>query len=430
MPRELVTIQVGQAGNQIGCRFWELALREHAQYNPKGLFDESLSSFFRNVDTRYEPFRNLQVGDGSGSIRALKARSVIVDMECGVINEMLKGPLGDVLDNNAFISDVSGAGNNWAHGNHFYGPKYRESILEKVRIQVEACESLQSFLLLHSIGGGTGSGVGTYILEQLADEYPGTFRFTTSVFPSEDDDVVTSPYNALLSLSKLVEFADCVLPIENQSLMEVAMRVEGGRGGAGGASVPTPGVMQEPGKGKPYDAMNGIAANMLLNMTSSVRFEGSLNVDLNDITMNLVPFPHMHFLISSMSPFSAPKDVAKLTAPRTLDQIFSEVFSREHQLIRADPRHSTYLACGLMMRGSATISDINRNIQRIRPSLRMAHWNQEGFKLGICSKPPVGVPNALLCLANNCAITSTFGSMRDRFAKLFKRKVYTHHYEV
>lgn len=58
-------------------------------------------------------------------------------------------------------------------------------------------------------------------------------------------------------------------------------------------------------------------------------------------------------------------------------QIFGEVFSREHQLIRADPRRHTYLACGLLMRGSATISDINRNIAKIRPSLKMAHWNTE-----------------------------------------------------
>ncbi|GFH22414.1 uncharacterized protein HaLaN_19877, partial [Haematococcus lacustris] len=54
------------------------------------------------------------------------ARSVIVDMECGVINEMLKGPLGDVLDTQQLISDVSGAGNNWAHGNHCYGPQYHD----------------------------------------------------------------------------------------------------------------------------------------------------------------------------------------------------------------------------------------------------------------------------------------------------------------
>ncbi|GFH25084.1 uncharacterized protein HaLaN_22990 [Haematococcus lacustris] len=176
--------------------------------------------------------------------------------------------------------------------------------------------------------------------------------------------------------------------------------------------------------------MNGIAATMLLNMTSSMRFEGSLNVDLNDITMNLVPFPQMHFLISSMSPLCAPKDLAKLAAPRTVDQIFTDVFSREHQLIRADPRHGTYLACGLLMRGaSANISDINRNVARIRPSLQMAHWNSDGFKLGICSVPPVGLPNALLCLANNSAITATFRAMKERFEKLYKRRVYTHHYE-
>ena len=31
MPRELITLQVGQCGNQIGWRFWDLALREHAK---------------------------------------------------------------------------------------------------------------------------------------------------------------------------------------------------------------------------------------------------------------------------------------------------------------------------------------------------------------------------------------------------------------
>jgi tubulin epsilon len=41
--RELITVQVGQAGNQIGARFWELALKEHAAYNTSGLFDEAIS---------------------------------------------------------------------------------------------------------------------------------------------------------------------------------------------------------------------------------------------------------------------------------------------------------------------------------------------------------------------------------------------------
>jgi len=43
---------------------------------------------------------------------------------------------------------------------------------------------------------------------------------------------------------------------------------------------------------------------VLLNffVKSSMRFEGILNLDLNEITMNLVPYPELHFLMSSIVP--------------------------------------------------------------------------------------------------------------------------------
>ncbi len=50
MPRELITVQVGQCGNQIGMRFWDLALREHSKYS--NIYDDALSSFFRNVSSK------------------------------------------------------------------------------------------------------------------------------------------------------------------------------------------------------------------------------------------------------------------------------------------------------------------------------------------------------------------------------------------
>jgi hypothetical protein len=71
-----------------------------------------------------------------------------------------------------------------------------------------------------------------------------------------------------------------------------------------------------------FAGMNGIAASMLLNLTSSVRFAGPLNVDLNEITVNLVPYPRLHFLVPSMSPLAVPKDVAKMVSgPRAIDQV-------------------------------------------------------------------------------------------------------------
>jgi tubulin epsilon len=55
-------------------------------------------------------------------------------------------------------------------------------------------------------------------------------------------------------------------------------------------------------KSRHYEKENSIVANVINNLTCSMRFEGDLNVDLNDITMNLVPFPKMHFLLSSLAP--------------------------------------------------------------------------------------------------------------------------------
>ena len=53
---------------------------------------------------------------------------------------------------------------------------------------------------------------------------------------------------------------------------------------------------------KSYDRENSIIAHLLNNLTCSMRFEGPLNVDLNEIAMNLVPYPNLHFLLSSLTP--------------------------------------------------------------------------------------------------------------------------------
>ncbi|XP_034053294.1 tubulin epsilon chain isoform X3 [Gymnodraco acuticeps] len=351
-----VVVQVGQCGNQVGCRFWDLALREHAHVNKKGLYDEALSSFFRNVDSSKCDGEAHFVG---GRIQHLKARAVLVDMEEGVVNEILQGPLREMFDSTQLLTDVSGSGNNWAVGHMTYGSAYREQIVDKLRKAAEHCDCLQCFFLIHSMGGGTGSGLGTKVLSLLEEEFPEVCRIVTSIYPSAEDDVVTSPYNSILAMRELTEHADCVLPVENQSLVDIVKKIKhmshsgkpgtvirresaiiSGQGGLIGAE-------------KPFDAMNNIVANLLLNITSSARFEGSLNMDLNEIAMNLVPFPGLHYLVPSLTPLYTLADVS--VPSRRLDQMFSDAFSKEHQLIRADPKHSLYLACALMTEAFAAI---------------------------------------------------------------------------
>lgn len=513
MPREVLTIQVGQCGNQIGCRFWDLVLREHAHVSKTSVFDSALSSFFRNVDTRYSDPLDISVGDGRNPIRTLKARSILVDMEEGVVNSLLSGPLADIFDARQRITDVSGSGNNWAHGHHLYGPMYRDSIEEKVRQGVEHCESLQCFLLLHSLGGGTGSGLGTFILQSLEDLYPEVFRFVSCVCPSKDDDVITSPYNTTLALRALIDSAHCVLPVSNDALVSVCNNItahDAGRdvrsslidlpqderkrrsfvGGVGSSAASTPtrppsaklvtpllrgreiprgadgkprqrrithsappgrqaeppqaddrpahdrptsraraqpqGAFVDPGAEKPFDRMNSLVAHLLNNLTSSMRFEGSLNLDLNEITMNLVPFPRMHFLLSSMSPLYCGKDPRLVS--RGFNQMFSDVLSHGHQLMNVDPRGSTYMAMAFLVRGSASIADVHRNVAKVRKNIRMLPFNDDAFKLGLCAVPPRGLPYSVLGLANSCAAHHMFSQTLRDFGRLYSRKAHVHHY--
>ena len=225
MPREIITLQVGQCGNQIGCRFWELALREHSTKSKrKALYDESMSTFFRNTDGKgrffffIHQFHHISIththththnqhtlhththththtthisiithththtintisithththtpihtdrdmassssSSSSSKINQLRARAVLIDMEEGVVNRVMRSPLGELFRGDTqSITAPSGAGNNWAYGHMVCGPDFDEEIFEKIRRQAESCDSLQSFFIHHSLGGGT-----------------------------------------------------------------------------------------------------------------------------------------------------------------------------------------------------------------------------------------------------------------------------------
>lgn len=184
-----------------------------------------------------------------------------------MLSSVMSGSLRELFDEQELIKGVSGAGNNFAHGHFGYGPQYKDTVLESVRRAAEVCDSLQGFFLFHSLGGGTGSGMGTYVLSLLEDAYPDVYRFAVSVFPSGEDDVVTSPYNSAFAACELREHADCVFPIENQALLEMSKSLH-----------PIKRISSPPNVSanspKPFDEMNSLAAQMVANLTSCSRFPG------------------------------------------------------------------------------------------------------------------------------------------------------------
>lgn len=98
-------------------------------------------------------------------------------MEDSVVARFKSGKFKDLYDKKNFITHYPGSGNNWAEGYHAHGPKFKQKILKSLQYNIEHCDNLHGFLLLFSMGGGTGSGLGTYILKLLADYYPNIERF-------------------------------------------------------------------------------------------------------------------------------------------------------------------------------------------------------------------------------------------------------------
>ena len=172
MVREMVMVQVGQCGNQIGRRFW-LELVQEAASQVQGGFDAAMSALFRNVDARYEPAIELDVGS---LLASLRARAILVDTEEGVVSETRRHPiLGDLFEETQVITDVGGAGNNSA-SDASYGPKLQLGLEATLRKAVEACDSPQVFSLIYSVGWCWIWSRVINVLELFRDMYPDLCR--------------------------------------------------------------------------------------------------------------------------------------------------------------------------------------------------------------------------------------------------------------
>lgn len=84
---------------------------------------------------------------------------------------------------------------------------------------------VSGFQVCHSLGGGTGSGMGTLLISKIREEYPDRMMMTFSVFPSPKvSDTVVEPYNATLSVHQLVENADECMVLDNEALYDICFR--------------------------------------------------------------------------------------------------------------------------------------------------------------------------------------------------------------
>ncbi|ORX39445.1 tubulin beta chain [Kockovaella imperatae] len=399
MGREIVSVSVGQAGNQIAQAFWLNILEEHG-LDKNGKYTGNDQQQLDKVDVYFTEASN----------RKWVPRSIQIDLEPAVLDTIKAGPLSNLFRPDTFVHGESGAGNNWAKGYYTEGAELVDPVLDVLRAQAEAADSLQGFQVLHSLGGGTGSGLGSLLLGKIREEYPDRMLATFSVFPAPSvSETVVEPYNAVLSTNNLVENSDITCCIDNEALYAICN---------------TELKLKEP----QYKDLNQLIAKVMAGFTTTLRFPGVLNSDLRKLAVNMVPFPRLHFFTAGYAPLVA-SHTKSFTSSRVHD-LTSAIFQKKSLLAAIDPAMGKYLTVSVAYRGKLSMRDLENAVYEYqnKNSTLFVPWIPNSSLTTLCTVPPRDQPAAATLVANTTAIAEVFKRSHAQFRSLFKRRAYTHWY--
>merc|ERR1719380_200126 len=187
--------------------------------------------------------------------------------------------------------------------------------------------------------GGTGSGLGCLMMERLSVDYgrKSKISFTVWACPQVATAVV-EPYNTVLCVHSLLEHTDVTNQVDNEALYDICRR---------NLDIERP----------TYTNLNRLLAQVISSLTASLRFDGALNVDITEFQTNLVPYPRIHFMLTSYAPIiSAEKAYHEQLS---VAEITNSVFEPAAMMVKCDPRHGKYMACCMMYRGDVVPKDVN-----------------------------------------------------------------------
>jgi len=407
--RECLSIHIGQAGCQIGNSCWELYCLEHGiqpdgqmpSDNTKGGGDDSFNTFFS------------ETGAGKHVPRA-----VFIDLEPTVVDEVRTGTYRQLFHPEQLISGKEDAANNYARGHYTVGKEMVEQCLGRIRKLADQCTGLQGFLLFHSFGGGTGSGFTSLLMERLSVDYGKKSKLEFAIYPAPQiSTAMVEPYNSILTTHTTLEHSDCAFMVDNEAVYDICRR---------NLDIEMPS----------YTNLNRLMGQIVSSITASLRFDGALNVDLTEFQTNLVPYPRIHFPLTTYAPvISAEKACHEQL---TVGEITNTCFEPDNQMVKCDPRHGKYMACCLLFRGDVVPKDVNAAIATIKTkrTIQFVDWCPTGFKVGINYQPPTVVPGgdlakvqrAVCMLSNTTAIAEAWARLDHKFDLMYAKRAFVHWY--
>ncbi|CAG7836567.1 unnamed protein product [Allacma fusca] len=397
--REILTLCVGQAGASIGNKFNEAVCEDHG-IDPTGTFWGESELQLERIDVYFY----------EGAAGKYVPRTILMDLEPGNLESIRSSSWGQTYRPDNFVFSKYGSGNNFAKGYYTEGAELLEEALDAIRREVEMCECIQGFQMIHSVGGGTGGGFGALLMDNIRQDFPDRTICTWSVMPSSKvSDVVVEPYNAILSTHKLLEITDFAFCVDNESLYDINKRT---------LKIANPSLCH----------LNCLLARAMCGITSTFRFPGQLNADLRKLACTLVPFPRLHFFIPGIVPCASrgAQHYRGLNVP----ELINEMFSIRSMFTTCDPRAGKYLTCAAIFRGQVSTHMVEEYMftTQHKQSRYFCEWLPNSIKTAFCDIPPRGLKMSASFIGNNTTIACMWRRLLTNYQTIIRRKAFMHWY--
>lgn len=131
--REVISIHIGQAGVQLGNACWELFCLEH------GIMPDGQMPSDKITSLEDDAFNTFFYETGAGKH---VPRSVFIDLEPTVIDEVRTGVYRQLYHPEQMISAKEDAANNYARGHYTIGKEIIDLCLDRIRKIADMCTGL------------------------------------------------------------------------------------------------------------------------------------------------------------------------------------------------------------------------------------------------------------------------------------------------
>ena len=414
--REIITFHIGQTGTQISSPLWELLCLEHNISLSGELIKEKEKNIEKNDNIISYPYKffdeNLK--------GKLIPRVLFFDSEMDNFNKIKKNNLKDIFSPNSFNYY-----NNFPSGLFIENPFYRnsknnEDEYDNIRKLIEKCDSLEGFFLIHSLGGGVGSSFSSALLRYLNLDYYKKMKFNISIFPSnESNSSIIEIYNSIFAINDL-NHSDLNLILNNQCLYKICEKYLN---------------INQPN----YNDINLLIAYLISNITSSMRFNGTINSNINELCTNLVIYPNFNFILSSNPPFVTKEK--EFLENFSIDRITNLSFYSDYQMSINNNQYNIlnkYISINLMYKGDIILNEINIALKYFKERKKIKFYESiySGFKYGINNQPikilknrNIGKILRNVCLLyNSTNIKEIFKDIKKEFDLIYSNKAFLHWY--